>query len=578
MAKDVIITPASGKLDFYGTSGGSVLANINLTNNNDLSLNTTSGNLIIGDASRDVYIGDGTNEVDIVFEQNGEIRSVANKYITVSAGQVNATGIAVNTSSPNAVVHVYGSTPSGTVLNVEGTNGSLFSVVDNLDGTLMSVNNNAGLPVLEVFSDDSVVAGRFGQNDFVISSSGNVGIGKVPSNDYKLDVNGSAQVYGTLTMVGAAPYGVASIQATAGSDFSVGGNEGAFFCNAGGSFGLNGAYPIAILSDDNITIESLQNISLTTNFIERVYINSSGYVGIGTTSPSTKLDVNGTVTATSFSGAGTGLTGTASSLTVGAVTNGVYTTSNQSIGGVKTFTSQIINTTANSTATGGGQLYLNGTTGNRIDFNINGLGGPSIYARSIGTKINLYPSLSTGSAADFAIGLANDGAGGPTRFWQSVNNSSSRFEWFAGGSSIATLSGGGQLTVNGTTKSKKFARQYGYYTSSNPINFYDVPDSTVANNGTVVIYASSPIDVYNIADYTAIDGEIKVLLNRGPEAVTIYHLYYDGFYGDILTPGEIDMTLQTNESVTIQFIEDDDLGTSFWFVIGCCRSASVSSS
>ena len=58
MPKDVIITPASGKLDFYATTGGSVLANINLTDNNDLSLSTTSGNLIIGDASRDVYIGD----------------------------------------------------------------------------------------------------------------------------------------------------------------------------------------------------------------------------------------------------------------------------------------------------------------------------------------------------------------------------------------------------------------------------------------------------------------------------------------------------------------------------------------
>ena len=46
-----------------------------------------------------------------------------------------------------------------------------------------------------------------------------------------------------------------------------------------------------------------------------------------------------TSSASLFSGAGTGLTGTAAGLTAGAVTNGVYTTGAQSIGGVKSFTS-----------------------------------------------------------------------------------------------------------------------------------------------------------------------------------------------------------------------------------------------
>ena len=91
---------------------------------------------------------------------------------------------------------VSGSTP----FSVEGTNGSLFSVVDNLDGTLMSVNNNAGLPVFEVFSDDSIIGGRFGQNDFVLSSGGNLGLGtNTPS--YKLDVNGPVNINGEITAV-----------------------------------------------------------------------------------------------------------------------------------------------------------------------------------------------------------------------------------------------------------------------------------------------------------------------------------------------------------------------------------------
>ena len=63
-----------------------------------------------------------------------------------------------------------------TVFNIEGSQGTLFTVTDELSGSLFSVNDISGLPIFEVFSDDTIIAGAYNQNDFVIKDS-NVGIG-----------------------------------------------------------------------------------------------------------------------------------------------------------------------------------------------------------------------------------------------------------------------------------------------------------------------------------------------------------------------------------------------------------------
>jgi hypothetical protein len=83
-----------------------------------------------------------------------------------------------------------------------GRSGSLFSISDSLQGSLMAVSDISGLPILEVFSDDRVVMGKFNTNALVVTGS-NVGIGKVPRNA-KLDVSGSVVITGSLnTTLGA---------------------------------------------------------------------------------------------------------------------------------------------------------------------------------------------------------------------------------------------------------------------------------------------------------------------------------------------------------------------------------------
>jgi hypothetical protein len=104
-------------------------------------------------------------------------------------------------------------------------------------------------------------------------------------------------------------------------------------------------------------------------------------------------------------------------------------------------TGQLITYRANDTATGGGQIYLNGTTGNRIDFAAVGSAVPAFTTRSAGTKIVLWPSLDADSA-DLAIGV------GPGAIWMSVDASAANFRWYAGTTEVMTLTGTGILSAN----------------------------------------------------------------------------------------------------------------------------------
>jgi hypothetical protein len=74
----------------------------------------------------------------------------------------------------------------------------LFGITDVLSGSLMSVNDISGLPILEVFSDDRVVMGTFNRNTLVVTGS-RIGIDKaVPTAD--LDISGSVFITGSLRM------------------------------------------------------------------------------------------------------------------------------------------------------------------------------------------------------------------------------------------------------------------------------------------------------------------------------------------------------------------------------------------
>ncbi len=126
--------------------------------------------------------------------------------------------IGIGTINPNAKLNINssGSLVSGSVVfSVEGTQGSLFSVDDSLSGSLMSVNDISGLPILEVFSDDRLVVGTYNANTLVVTGS-RVGIGtSVPVAKLQVSGNISASSFTSSVSSGVGFLGTSSFASTA---------------------------------------------------------------------------------------------------------------------------------------------------------------------------------------------------------------------------------------------------------------------------------------------------------------------------------------------------------------------------
>jgi hypothetical protein len=197
---------------------------------------------------------------------------------------------------------------------------------------------------------------------------------------------------------------------------------------------------------------ALWNTGLTTGTIQIGGAITSGTLTLGGTGTATAGTVNiltgATTSGTKAINIGTnGSTGSITTINIGTTAG---TTPTIALNGTTTFNGRIISTLTGTDVTGNGQIYLNGATSNRLEFNSTGLAAPAVLTRSVGTKIVLYPSLAT-SAADYALGI-DSGV-----FWQSIDSSTSSFKWYAGNTNIATLSGAGAFSTTSTISASGLA-------------------------------------------------------------------------------------------------------------------------
>jgi len=113
----------------------------------------------------------------------------------IISGSANITGSVTSsamiiTGSGTQRLTVIGSGSAQAIFTVQGSQGELFSVTDSLSGSLFSVSDISGLPILEVFSDSTILMGNYiapslyTTNEIISSTSGVNRIYNIPTALY----------------------------------------------------------------------------------------------------------------------------------------------------------------------------------------------------------------------------------------------------------------------------------------------------------------------------------------------------------------------------------------------------------
>jgi outer membrane murein-binding lipoprotein Lpp len=358
-------------------------------------------------------------------------------------------------------------------LTVDGSNGRLFAVTDSFSGSLFSVNNIAGLPVIEAFDNNKVVMGAFNRNDFIITGN-SVGIGALPSTGtQKLFVSGNFAVSGSS---------VFSIRPTVNGTGVLLSGEAATPQNLATTGSTLDTKINSLSGYSNSTFATITNLALTgsnlqtqINNLDLNYATDASVSGVATNLATTGSTLNTKIdnlsgysnnifaTITNLASTGSTLNTRINSLSGyvnSASSNIVYTTGNQTISGSKTFAASsyvfsganviFTNNTgivsgewrfANRPTVNGTGVVLSGeaatpqnlaTTGSTLDTKINSLSGYSnsnfatianlaLTGSTLNTRINSLSGYVNSASSNIVFTTGNQNISGNKNFIGTIN-------------------------------------------------------------------------------------------------------------------------------------------------------------
>jgi len=134
---DVLITPASSKIEFKDASSN-IDGTVKLDSDGNLEL-TSSNGISFGDTSSDIFIGNGTDNVDLKFDADGSITGTSGVTLTLGSSDSNVKIIS-NELSINSTSGII------TANTFSGSGSSLTGVVKaGISSTAFSTGSNDGL-------------------------------------------------------------------------------------------------------------------------------------------------------------------------------------------------------------------------------------------------------------------------------------------------------------------------------------------------------------------------------------------------------------------------------------------------